>query len=128
MEERLMDVMTELVTSAPGADALHLRLVDDFREGELSAAEVDALFEEFTTEFEAAGEIIRKAWGDPSWEGSVEEDDFPDWSEALLLTCWRRGEVVAYLALRHDDDHAPMFLEVGALTDDEVSTLEYTKS
>ena len=72
--------------------------------------------------------MVTKAWGTPTFEGAVDHDDFPAWSEALMLAYWQRDEALAFISLRHDDDHEPMFLEVGVLTDDEVATLLTTKS
>jgi hypothetical protein len=124
----LVSHLTELLEAAPGADAFHLRLEDEFASGLLTEAQVDALFAELKADFDRAVEEVAGAWGPPTYEGTVDRDDFPAWSEALVLAFWQRGDAVAYVALRHDDDHQPMFLEIGALSDDEIATLGYTKS
>ena len=128
MNEELTSILERLLEDSPGADAYHLRLVDEFVERDVSAEETDELFASFLADFEDAVGGVQREWGDPSYRGTVDRDDFPAWSEALVLAYWRRGEALAFISLRHDDDHQPMFLEVGALTDDEVSTLAYTKS
>lgn len=128
MEEDLVRALEALIEQAPGADAFHLRLVDEFSEGRSSPQRTEEIFAGMRRDYEAAIAELSRAWGEPAYQGSVDRDDFPAWSEALLLSYWRRDGAVAYLALRHDDDHEPMFLEVGALTDDEVTTLLYTKS
>lgn len=128
METDLVDHLSELLDAAPGADAFHLRLVDAFADGDLPAEQVDAVFADLAADFEEGVRLVSEAWGAPTYRGSVDRDDFPVWSEALLLAYWQRSEALAYLSLRHDDDHQPMFLEIGALTDDEVATLLFTKS
>ena len=101
---------------------------EGFDTRQISDEELDALFADFQRDYVEASEELTKAWGPPAYQGAVDQDDFPDWSEALMITYWQRGEVLAFISLRHDDDHEPMFLEIGALTDDEVATLLYTKS
>ncbi len=128
MNEELTSILGRLLDDSPGADAYHLRLVDDFAERDVSPQETDELFSSFLADFENAVDSVKREWGDPTYRGAVDRDDFPAWSEALMLAYWRRSESLAFISLRHDDDHQPMFLEVGALTDDEVSTLTYTKS
>jgi hypothetical protein len=128
MEPDLVTHLGSLVEAAPGADAFHLRLVDDFAGGELTAEQVDEIFTGLEADFDQAVDQVAAAWGAPVYRGAVDRDDFPAWSEALLLAVWRRGGTLAYVSLRHDDEHQPMFLEIGALTDDEVATLVYTKS
>jgi len=128
MTKDLVGVLDQLLTEAPGADAFHLRIRDDFADGAASDQELEEAFVEFQREFEEAVATIGSAWGAPTFQGAVDHDDFPAWSEALVLAYWRRQDALAFVSLRHDDDHEPMFLEVGALTDDEVETLLYTKS
>ncbi len=127
-EPRIVEALETLLEAVPGADAAHLRIDDRFESGELEDSEVDAVFDDFVADHRQAVEDLTRAWGDPEFDGAVDADDFPEWSEALVLAVWRRGEALAYLALRHDDDHSPMFLEIGALSSDEVETLRYTRS
>lgn len=128
MTQNLVKALEQLVADAPGADAYHLRIQDDFEQREVNRDELDAVFADFQRDYEAAVNEVSEAWGTPTYAGAVDRDDFPAWSEALVLTCWQRDGVLAFISLRHDDDHEPMFIEVGALTDDEVATLLYTKS
>ena len=94
----------------------------------VSHGEVDEIFDGLVVDFEHAVATLTEAWGDPAYQGAVDRDDFPAWSEALMLAYWQHAAVVAFVSLRHDDDNEPMFLEIGALTDDEIATLLYTKS
>ena len=128
MTENLVAVLQDLIDAAPGADAYHLRLADDFVERGLDAREIDELFADFQRDFEQAVALVTEAWGAPAYTGTVDRADFPKWSEALMLAYWQRDHVLVFVSLRHDDDHEPMFLEIGALTDDEAATLLYTKS
>ncbi len=128
MKRDWIDALQELVERAPGADAFHLRLEDAFTTDTVPDDRLEAIFAEFLEEFDGAADDLHRQWGEPEYRGTVEDPDFPAWSEALVLATWRRGEGIAYLALRHDDDHEPMFLEVGALTDDEITTLATTRS
>jgi hypothetical protein len=128
MDLDLVAYLDELLAAAPGADAFHVRLVDAFAEGLLTTEQVDDIFADLEADFEECVRQVAAAWGAPTYQGSVDRDDFPAWSEALLLATWQRGHALAYVSLRHDDEHQPMFLEIGALTDDEVATLAYTKS
>jgi hypothetical protein len=128
MTDDLVTVLEGLIDAAPGADAYHLRLEDAFVESDLAAEEVDEIFDGLVVDFEHAVATLTEAWGDPAYQGAVDRDDFPAWSEALMLAYWQDAAVVAFVSLRHDDDNEPMFLEIGALTDDEIATLLYTKS
>lgn len=128
MIEDLVKVLEELLAAAPGADAFHLRIQDDLATRDLSTEELDELFADFEGDFESAVATLGEGWGAPTYKGSIDRDDFPAWSVALLLAYWQHDGALAYISLRHDDDHEPMFLEVGALTEDEVATLSYTKS
>jgi len=127
MTQDLVQVFEELVESTPGADAFHLRLDDDFADHDVSDEELDERFEDFKKDMLAAVRVVTEAWGSPTFEGEADNDDFPQWSEALVLAYWQQRGDVAYIALRHDDDHSPMFIEVGALTEDEISTLLVTR-
>lgn len=127
MTENLVAVLQELIDAAPGADAYHLRLADDCVERELGTEEVDKLFADFQRDFEQAVALVTEAWGAPAYSGAVDSDGFPSWSEALMLAYWQHDRILAFISLRHDDYHEPMFLEIGALTNDEVATLLYTK-
>ena len=124
----LVQVLEELLAEAPGADAFHLKIRDDLADPPLSDEELDAVFADFERDFQKAVAVLDKAWGPATFAGAVDSENFPAWSEALVLAYWQRDGALAFVALRHDDDHEPMFLEVGALTDDEVATLLYTKS
>ena len=128
MNEELTSILQQLLDAGPGADAYHLRLVDDFTRRDVGPKETDELFASFLADFEDALATVQREWGEPSYRGAVDSDDFPSWSEALVLAYWQRDGALAFISLRHDDDHQPMFLEVGALTDDEASTLAYTRS
>jgi len=128
MQQDLVQVLEQLIDDAPGADAFHLRLRDDFADRAIEADELDEIFADFQRDYEASVLQISKLWGAPTFDGTVDRNDFPAWSEALVLAFWQRDGALAFVSLRHDDDHEPMFLEVGALTDDEVATLLYTKS
>jgi len=128
MTDDLVAVLEELIEAAPGANAYHLRLENAFAERDVAPDEVDAFFASFLTDFDAVVATLSRAWGSPAYEGAVDDDDFPVWSEALVLAYWQHDTAVAFVSLRHDDDNEPMFLEVGALTDDEIATLAYTKS
>ncbi len=128
MNPDLPQILQQLIDAAPGADAYHLRLVDDFAQREVTEEETEALFSELERELEASIAEVSAAWGPPTYGGAVDGDDFPVWSEALVLAYWQRQQCLAFIALRHDDQHEPMFLEVGALTDEEIATLLYTNS
>ncbi|MDH3403005.1 MAG: hypothetical protein OEP45_05260 [Acidobacteriota bacterium] len=128
IDEDLTSVLERLLAASPGADAFHLRLVDDFSHRAVGPEETDAIFASFLADFEDAVARVGADWGAPTFRGGVDRDDFPPWSEALVLAYWQRGDAVAFLSLRHDDEGEPMFLEVGALTDDEAATLAYTRS
>jgi len=128
MTEDLAGILEELIAAAPGADAFHIRIDENPSARGLDGEELEMLFEVFSRDFEDTVATLAEAWGAPTYKGSIDEDEFPGWSVALLLAYWQRDGALAYVSLRHDDDHEPMFIEVGALTDDEVSTLAYTKT
>jgi len=119
------DVLAELAAAAPGAEPVVLESLgppagapDEAPEGAL-----DFLFRRLQNAFRVAVAEVDAEWGPPAFVGSVEEETFPAWSDALLLAVWLRGGVTAYLALRHEAPQDPLTLEAGALTGDEVAEL-----
>jgi len=128
MNPDLPQILQQLIDDAPGADAFHLRLIDDFAQREVTATETEAFFDELQQALATSVAEIAAAWGPPAYSGAVDSGDFPAWSEALVLAYWQRQDCLAFIALRHDDEHEPMFLEVAALTEDEVATLLTTHS
>lgn len=118
----LIEVLDQLLADAPGAVGVWIERWDP-PSASPSTPELEAGFEHLRDAFEERVEEVTDAWGAPSYRGSAEQADFPAWSEALLLATWDHGEVVAFVALRHDDDSLPMFLEAGALSRDEIATL-----
>lgn len=47
---------------------------------------------------------IVDVWGQPSFHGRRQEDDFPAWSQAEELAVWPRGAGVAYIAVERDGE------------------------
>ncbi len=122
MAPRLSRVLAELLAEVPGADAICLERWDPPAGG--GGEQVDSHFADLRGAFEAAVAEVASDWGRPSCRGSVEEAAFPGWSEALLLATWVRDGNTAFVALRQDDPEEPMFIELGALTHEEIETLE----
>ncbi len=122
MASQLVVALEGLLADVPGADALYLERWDP-PEASATAGELDAHFAELARVFDAVVAEVAGHWGEPAYRGSAEDDGFPGWSEALLLACWQRGESTAFVALRQDDDDAPMFIELGAVSADEIATL-----
>lgn len=118
----LVEALEGLLADVPGAQGVWVERWTPPSEGP-SAGELESAFERLRAAFESSVEEVAEAWGAPSYRGSADRGDFPAWSEALLLATWDHGEAVAFVALRHDDDSLPMFLEAGALSRDEIATL-----
>ncbi|MEZ5333321.1 MAG: hypothetical protein R2991_15050 [Thermoanaerobaculia bacterium] len=122
----LLEVFDDLLANVPGVQGVWIERWDP-PDGGPSSADLEAGFERLRDAFEERVAEVTDAWGAPSYRGTAEHGDFPAWSEALLLATWDHGEAVAFLALRHDDDSLPMFLEAGALSRDEIATLAVAK-
>lgn len=118
----LIEVMEDLLAGVPGVEGIWIERWDP-PEGGASEPALEIAFADLRDAFEATVDEIGGSWGAPSYRGSAEQGDFPAWSEALLLATWERDDAVAFIALRHDDDSLPMFLEAGALSRDEIATL-----
>lgn len=125
--DELIAVMEELLAGVPGVKGVWIERWDP-PEGGPSAGALETAFTDLREAFEATVDEISASWGAPSYRGSAEKGDFPAWSEALLLATWDRDDALAFVALRHDDDSLPMFLEAGALSRDEIATLVLGRS
>jgi hypothetical protein len=121
--DQLADLLDELVSQVPGATALVLEEWSPPGERDPSREEMDAAFEGLATTLEATVSSVEASWGEATYRGQADDGDFPGWSEALAIATWERGETVAFVALRADDPSVPMFIELGALSRDEVATL-----
>ena len=122
MASQLVTALETLLADVPGADALWLERWDPPAEP-AATEQLDARFAELARAFEAVVTDIAGDWGKPDYFGSAEQEDFPGWSEALLLASWLRDGHTAFVALRQDDDTQPMFIELGAVTAEEIVTL-----
>jgi hypothetical protein len=119
---QLVAALESLLAEVPGADALCLERWDPPSE-RTTPQELEAHFAELARAFEAVVAEIARDWGAPAYVGSAEQEGFPGWSEALMLATWRRDGNTAFVALRQDDDDEPMFIELGAVSADEIATL-----
>jgi hypothetical protein len=54
--------------------------------------------------FRIAADEISKQWGRPRFDGACTDKAFPQWSLDQKLVTWRRGNGLAYIALRFQDD------------------------
>ncbi len=122
MAGRLVAALETLLAEVPGADAVYLERWDPPAEAP-GPARLEERFTELAGAFEAAVAEIVEEWGEPQYHGSAEQENFPGWSEALLLASWLHDGHTAFVALRQDDDTQPMFIELGALSDEEIATL-----
>ena len=118
----LIEVLEDLLADVPGVEGVWIERWDPPPEG-ASARELEAAFAALREAFEDGVQEVAGTWGEPTYRGSAERADFPAWAEALMLATWDHGEAVAFVALRHDDDSLPMFVEAGALSHEEIATL-----
>jgi hypothetical protein len=119
------DVLADLAAAVPGVEPVVLESLGPPADapGEVTESALDFLFRRLQNSFRVAVSEVDAEWGPPAFVGSVEEESFPAWSDALLLAVWLRGGVTTYLALRHEAPQDPLTLEAGALTEDEVAEL-----
>lgn len=115
--------LDRLVRNAPGAEPEVWESAGPPEEGAPDDA-LDFLFRRLRSEMEELVGAVREEWGDPAFQGTVEEPNFPPWSEALVLAYWKRGDAVTYLAVNHEDPGRPVTLEAGALAPQEVAQLQ----
>ena len=116
-------VLERLHREAPGAEPVVLESLGP-PEADAPADALDFLFRRLQVRFHEVVDEARESWGTPHFLGSVEDDAFPLWSDALVLATWWRGDVVAYLAVRHEAEGAPLTLEAGAHGRDEIEQLQ----
>lgn len=115
-------VLAELAAAVPGAEPVVLESLGPPDETAPEGA-LDFLFRRLQNAFRDAVSEVTAEWGPPAFAGSVEEEAFPAWSDALMLAVWLRGGVTAYLALRHEAAGDPLTLEAGALDENEIGEL-----
>lgn len=113
-------VLVDLLDRVPAVEPVVLESLGP-PEGDGDEDDVlDFLFRRLEAIYRDAVDEVTARWGVPSFDGTVAEDDFPPWADALVAAVWRRGEAVAFLALRHAEEDGPLTLEAVALTKDEV--------
>ena len=54
--------------------------------------------------YEAGVDAVSGTWGNPAYKGECSDPRFPKWSLDQRIATWRRGDGLAYLALRNLDD------------------------
>ena len=105
--------LERLRAATPGAEPVVLVSLEP-PDDDAPETALDFQFRRLAGLFREDVEEVRRSWGDPHFFGTVEEEAFPGWSEALLLATWWHDEVVAFLAVHHDDDSLPLELRAGA--------------
>lgn len=118
-----LSALQDLLAAVPGNESQVLARLGPPDEGAPETA-LDFLFGRLRATFDDGVAQVREEWGEPHFTGTVEADDFPPWSDALVLAIWWHDETVAYLALRQEDDIDPLTLEAGALTQEELEQLQ----
>jgi hypothetical protein len=116
-------VLDRLHRAAPGAEPEVLERLGPPDESAPDSA-LDFLFRRLQARFHDLVAAARESWGEPHFLGSVEEDAFPLWSDALLLATWWRGDTVVYLAIRHEAEGDSVTLEAGAHAREEIEELK----
>lgn len=81
--------------------------------GQEGPEEQQNLHEDFRHSFGRVLDRLAPLWGEPDYLGTWEDDDFPDWYDALLMACWSRPEGTAYLAYQWSGPEVPMLLALG---------------
>lgn len=120
------DLLDRLRHAVPDAEPVVLESLgppDGEASGAAAESALDFLFRRMEVRFHEVVEEAREGLGTPHFLGSVEEDAFPAWSDALLLATWWRGDTVIYLAVRHEADGDPITLEAGAHARSELEQL-----
>ena len=110
------------LAAAPGGE---LEVLASRRPGIDDGAVLDDAFSELSALLDQwVGTLSADEWGAPAFFGTVEDETFPLWSDALVLAAWWRDDKVAFLALRHEDDADPLTVEAGAYARGELDELE----
>ena len=107
-------ILERLLKEASADDAEHLLMVSqDFWDVD-EQKQIEQISQQFTSEFEKVCMQVSESWGVPNFKGEWDDAQFPDWCDAIRLAYWRRGNVIAYVAFRHDDKELPMIVVLGA--------------
>ncbi len=69
--------------------------------------------QEFTTAFEQTAQQLASSWGEPDFKGPWDDDDFPEWYDAIVMATWTRPEGTIYLAYQWSGPDVPMLLTLG---------------
>ncbi len=131
-----LSTLRRLLAAAPGAEPEVLESLGpadgdavgngapDEASGDSPHSAADFFFRRLSARLDEDVALVAGAWGPPGFHGTVEEDGFPMWSDALVLATWWHGEKVAYLAVRQEDDADPVTLEAGAHAREELDQLQ----
>jgi len=120
-------VLDRLRHAVPDAEPVVLESLgppDQDVAGEAVDSALDFLFRRMEVRFHELVDELRESLGTPHFVGSVEEESFPAWSDALLLATWWHGDTVVYLAVRNESDADPVILQAGAHARDELEQLQ----
>jgi hypothetical protein len=112
-------VLVDLLDRVPGVEPVVLECLGP-PEGDDGDEVLDFQFRRLEAIYRDAVDEVTARWGVPVFDGTVADGDFPPWADALVAAVWRRGDAVAFLALRHTEEDGPLTLEAVALTKDEV--------
>lgn len=121
MAEATSALLNRLLQEAPGTADVFLQKSRAFWDGDWTAAEMEALEREFRARYATEVAQARSVLGEPTFAGSYEEADFPDWCPGTDVSYWDRGDRIAYLWWEHQDKELPFLLVAGAKTKDELA-------
>lgn len=75
--------------------------------------EQETRHQDLRTAFGMALDRLATRWGEPQFLGGWDEENFPDWYDAVMMACWNRPEGTGYLAYQWAGADLPMTIAMG---------------
>ena len=126
MTKAVVEVLERLLQEAPGAEPYDLCVTDWFDDEQRNTTETQELWANFLNQYQEIVQVISMVWGEPRFDGSYEDEEFPSWHHWVAqLAYWQRGDAIAYVECDQQDAETPMVLCVGVKTGRELEE-DYT--
>ena len=113
MIEHIESLFEQLLSSPPTDATFTLETCTRFVSSPSPDGALSAEYDRFLDLLNAAVARMRPSWGEPDFIGSGGDDGFPDWSDAISIALWHRGQRIAYVAFKHPDHGTALTLEAG---------------
>lgn len=93
-------ILTYFLAAQDSATDEHSYLSHVFRSDRLADRLSDDVLDQCVTHYEELIGRVSAQLGAPFFDGTSDEANFPEWIDAVMVTCWRQPDGIRYIALR----------------------------